>query len=193
MTYPVIMISFDNDIFDNHFYIQMVIRTTTCLNTLPTWAGFRVILTLTYIPQPWLCNKIDRIWHILLWTCHCHFIQHHALHWYLTCIFISAFSLYLCWHGLRYQCYGPDCYQMTEGNTGLSPYLWSATYSVIGNSIWYDLQNDMIAIFLFPCCFNHHLKLHTFSHEIKSNRNKYKIMEHHLSTSISTLNLLDGL
>ena len=133
MTYPVIMISFDNDIFDNHFYIQLMMRTTTCLNTLPAWDGFRVILifhytplqrgpclsgqpgmqvshdhqhervvsiqnflTLTYIPQPWHCNKIDRIWHILLWTCHCHFIQHHALHWYLTCIFISALSLYLC-------------------------------------------------------------------------------------------------
>ena len=31
--------------------------------------------------------------------------------------------------------------------TGLSPYLWSTTYSVIGNSIWYDFKNDMIAIF----------------------------------------------
>ena len=50
MTYPVIKISFDNDIFDNHFYIQLVIRTTTCLNTLPTWADFRVILIFHYTP-----------------------------------------------------------------------------------------------------------------------------------------------
>ena len=112
--------------------------------------------------------------------------------WYLTCILIAAFSLYLCWYGLRYQCYGPDCYQMTKRNTRLSPNFWSTTYSVIGNSIWYDLKNDMIAIFPFPCCFNYHLKLHLFSHEIKSNQNKLKIMGHHLSPSISTLILLNG-
>ena len=75
------------------------------------------------------------------------------------------------WYGLRYQCYGPDCYQMTKGNTGLSLHLWSTTYSVIGNSIWYGFKNDMIAIFPSPC-LNYHLKLHTFSHEIKSNQNK---------------------
>ena len=108
-------------------------------------------------------------------------------------LFNSVFSLYLGWYGLRNQWYGPDCYQMTKVNTGLSPYLWSTTYSVIGNSIWYDFKNDMIAIFPFPCCFNYHLKLHTFSHEIKSNQNKFKIMGHHLSPSRSALILLDGL
>ena len=105
----------------------LFIRETKMQVSYERVAGIQYILTLTYIPQPWLCNKIDRIWHILLWACHSHFIQHHVLHWYLTCIFISAFSLYLCWYGLRYQCYGPHCYQMTKGNTGLSPYLWSTT------------------------------------------------------------------
>ena len=84
-------------------------------------------------------------------------------------------------------------HQMTKGNTGLSPYFWTTTWSVIGNNIWYDIKNDMIAIFLFPCCFNYHLKLHTFSHGIKSNRNKLKSVEHHLSPSISTLISLNGL
>ena len=44
------MISFDNDIFDNHFYIQLLMGTTTCLNTLPTWDGFRVIFIFQYTP-----------------------------------------------------------------------------------------------------------------------------------------------
>ena len=188
MIYPVIMISFDNDIFDNYLHIQLMIRTTTCLNALPTWDGFRVILIFHYLP--WKC--IESHWlhvnYVILVP-----VSRITVAWYLTCILISAFSLYLCWYGLRYQSYGPGCYQMTTGNTRLSLYLWSTTYSVIGNSIWYGFKNDMIAVFPFPCCFNYHLKLHTFSHEIKSNQNKLKIIGHHLSPSISTLILLNGL
>ena len=55
MTYLVIMISFDNDIFDNYLHIQLMIRTTICLNTLPTWDCFRVILIFHYLP--WKCIK----------------------------------------------------------------------------------------------------------------------------------------
>ena len=59
MTYPAKIISFDNDIVDNHLHIQLMIRTSTCLNTLPTLDGFSVILIFHYwtwkcIESPWL-------------------------------------------------------------------------------------------------------------------------------------------
>ena len=126
------------------------------------------------------------------WCDHCACISNHCCMVFDMHSVHFQHSQYVC-AGIRYQCYGPDCYQMTKGNTGLSLYLWSTTYSVIGNSISYDFKNDMIAIFPFPCCFNYHLKLHTFSHEIKSNQNELKLMEHHLSPSISALILLNGL
>ena len=63
---------------------------------------------------------------------------------------------------------------------------WIVTLSLVYN-IKYDRQQYMIWFlkwhdchFFLPCCFNYHLKLHTFSHEIKSSRNKLKSMEHHL-------------
>ena len=53
MTYPAIMIYFDNDIFDNHLHIQLMIWVTTCLNTLPTLDGLNY-WTWKCIESQWL-------------------------------------------------------------------------------------------------------------------------------------------
>ena len=63
MTYPAKIISFNNDIFDKHLHIQLMIRITTCLNTLPTLDGLSVILIFHY--WPWKC--IESHWlHVTL-------------------------------------------------------------------------------------------------------------------------------
>ena len=48
MTYPAIVI-FYNDIFHKHLHIQLMIRTTICLSTLPTLDGPNVILIFSYM------------------------------------------------------------------------------------------------------------------------------------------------
>ena len=58
MTYPAKIISFDNDIFDNHLHIRLMIRTTTSLNTRPTLDGLIGILIFHY--WPWKC--IESSW-----------------------------------------------------------------------------------------------------------------------------------
>ena len=63
MTYPAKIISFDNDIFDDHLHIRLMIRTTTCLNTLSTLDGPIVILIFHY----WLWKCIESPWlHVTL-------------------------------------------------------------------------------------------------------------------------------
>ena len=44
-TYPVIIVSFDYDIFDNHLHIQLMILATTWLNSLLILDALRVILS----------------------------------------------------------------------------------------------------------------------------------------------------
>ena len=67
MTYPAKLISFDNDIFDNHLHIRLMIRTTTSLNTRPTLDGLIGILIFHY--WPWKC--IESPWlHVTLLLVH---------------------------------------------------------------------------------------------------------------------------
>ena len=40
-------------------------------------------------------------------------------------------------------------HQMTKGNTGLSPYFWPTTWSVIGINIWYHIIFLIMALFWF--------------------------------------------
>ena len=154
--------------------------------------NIQCFLTLRYITQTWLCNKTARIWHILLWTCHCHFVRHHGLNWYLTYILISVFY-YIC-AGL-----GWETRAMTQIITNsLKEHLILALYSVY--NIKCDRQQHMMWFykmtllpFFFLCYSNYHQKLHIVSHEIKSNRNKLKSVEHRLSPPISALILLNAL